>query len=54
MGDSNGWARFEWGHDWNRRVETSGMACEGWDGTGGIRMGEWRSAVRQGCDRIRI
>src|SRR5438128_528308 len=23
MGDSNGWGRFEWGHDWNPRVETS-------------------------------
>ncbi len=53
MGDSNGCARFEWGHDWNRRVETSRMGPVGL----GWEAFEWESgsrAMRRGCDRIRM
>jgi hypothetical protein len=54
MGDSNGWGRFEWGHDWNPRVETSRKGPV--VGMGGVVF-EWESgsrAMRRGCDRIRM
>jgi len=54
MGDSNGCARFEWGHDWNRRVETSRMGPVGlgWEASNGRveveRCGG--DAIEYGCD----
>ena len=55
MGDSNGWGRFEWGHDWNPRVETVEwglwLGWEGWRSNGRVEVERCGGdAIEYGCD----